>query len=69
MPEITVLELKNRRKMLQSDLQEAIRDLVETFKLDTGVQIDYISVNMIAMETVGLPPERILGTVTVDLDI
>lgn len=69
MPEITVLELKNRRKMLQSDLYTAIRDLVETFKLDTGVQIDYISVNMISVETVGRPTERIVGTVTVDLDI
>ena len=69
MPEITVPELKNRRAMLQNDLHKAIRDLVETFKLDTGVQIDYISVNMIAMETIGSPPERIIGTVTVDLDI
>jgi hypothetical protein len=69
MSEITVTELKNRRAMLQKDLHLAIRDLVETFKLDTGVQIDYISVNMIAMEAVGRPPERILGSVTVDLDI
>lgn len=69
MSELTVSLLKKRREELQRDLQNVINAHVELFKTDTDVQIDYISVNMISIETVGRPPERIVGTVTVDLDI
>lgn len=69
MSEITVAELKNLRDKLKADIHNLVSSRVEDFKLKTGVQIDYISISMIGLETVGLPPERIVGTVTVDLDI
>ena len=69
MSELNISLLKKRRDELQRDLQNVINLHVELFKTDTDVQIDYISVNMISVETIGRPPERIVGTVTVDLDI
>lgn len=69
MSELTISQLKKKREELQRDLQNVISAHVELFKACTDVQIDHISVNMISVETIGNPPDRLVGTVTVDLDI
>ena len=65
----SIKQLRENRKELERELHRVIRECVQKFKDQNGVEIKSLDVGMYMTEAIGYEPEYSVGSVSVELDL